>query len=74
MKKGDIVRPKHTGRPIRKMVNGTVVRYETDKDMLAQVLTDPVKASPLDTDDWEMVHLLLLDTFDEIRRSRGVGK
>jgi hypothetical protein len=42
--------------------------------MLAQVLTDPVKASPLDTDDWEMVHLLLLDTFDEIRRSRGVGK
>jgi hypothetical protein len=26
MKKGDIVRPKHTGRPIRKMVNGKVVR------------------------------------------------
>jgi hypothetical protein len=35
--------------------------------MLAQVLTDPVKASPLDTDDWEMVHLLLLDTFDEMK-------
>lgn len=70
MKRGDIVRPTHT-RTVLGPAAADGRREQREilpGETLGLVLDDPVPASPaVRNDDWELVRVMLLDTFEEIR-------